>query len=64
MNDKELCKQHSSDKKDANYQKFYEEVSRVATSGGAFKQKVKMLTSVSPIDPISRLSWLTLRTTN
>ena len=43
----ELCKQHANDKKEGNYKAFYDEVQRVATSGGAFKQKVKMLTNVS-----------------
>jgi len=42
----ELCKEHSDDVKDKNYKKFYDEVTRVATSGGNFKKKVKMLTNV------------------
>jgi len=42
----ELCKQHANDKKEGNYKTFYDEVQRVATSGGAFKQKVKMLTNL------------------
>jgi hypothetical protein len=41
----QLCRNHEDDKKDANYQKFYDSVKAVATSGGKFKKTVNMITS-------------------
>jgi len=43
----ELCKQHEKDKKDKNYQQFYDDVSKAVNSTGKFKKTVNMLTNDS-----------------
>ena len=45
----DLCTKHANDKKDKNYQKFYDDVSKAVNSTGKFKKTVNMLTNVSLI---------------
>merc|ERR1712136_109143 len=43
----DLCTKHANDKKDKNYQKFYDDVSKAVNSTGKFKKTVNMLTNDS-----------------
>jgi len=53
----QLCRNHEEDKKDENYQKFFDSVKAVATSGGKFKKTVNMITSDNKDDLMSVYSF-------